>query len=123
MALVMLKRPFWGPDGKFYEPAVTGTEIPIEGWEKTYGEAYPEDKERKRTGVNRFLPADARVMEKGEKATLLPETHPTVSTLSEMSKIPAVDAVTASKGPTAIVSDEAMAGEPEAQTKPTPAKK
>lgn len=65
------------------------------------GEKAPAKKE-----VKDILPAGAEILT--EKATPLPQTHPTVTTLSELSKRPApspVEAVTASKGPEVLVDD------------------
>lgn len=108
---VKLKRAWWF-QGSLYEAGVR--DIPgLEGYAASL-EKKPEE----------VIPSGAEIVDEG--VTDLPKTHPTVTTLSEMAKVKAVDAVTASKGPTVVISDEAMAGEaekPAASPKPVDGKK
>lgn len=100
MAKIKLTRAFSFGD-KYYEPGI----VDIPGFE--------EAAEAAGFSVEDFLPKGATIVT--ENVTLFPKVHPTVSTLSEMAKIPASAAVTASHGPTAIISDAAMAGKPESE--------
>jgi hypothetical protein len=91
----------WFVDGTFYPPTKM-VDIPgLEAKAKSLGKS-----------VEDILPSGVKLVKGG--STPLPETHTAVTTLSEMAKIPARDAVSASHGPTVTISEEAMEGKNEA---------
>lgn len=97
MAKVILARD-WYFQNQLFRATRTGVEIPgLEAYAKAY------DKK-----VEEILPKGAKLAD--PNATILPETHQTVTTLSELAKRPAVSAVEAvsgSKGPEVIIDDGA----------------
>lgn len=104
VAVVSLARP-WFYGGKLYDTLHVGVEIP----------GLEEEAAAQKKKVEELLPKGAKLVT--GPVTPLPITHPTVTTLSELAKVPAQDAVSASKGPTVVISDEAAKGNVEAAEK------